>query len=163
RIPFDPVALSRYLVSQMTGHTDNSNGSNAGWAEPAATALLALAGGTPIEGIRFRATGHSVGEVCFHTATTGYQEILTHPPPARPTPGKSSLSRFQLAAAWVPTRGNAQPSPSPQRRPRVAQSCPRLSPFRRPPAPAAISTSGSRRAALSGSPASTPGPSPASF
>ncbi|MBN9000271.1 MAG: carbamoyl phosphate synthase small subunit, partial [Rhizobiales bacterium] len=49
------------------------------WAEPAATALLLLADGTVIEGRGIGATGHAVGEVCFNTAMTGYQEILTDP------------------------------------------------------------------------------------
>ena len=63
----------------MTSHHDDSNGSSPGWAEPAATALLVLADGTVLEGFGFGATGHAVGEVCFNTAMTGYQEILTDP------------------------------------------------------------------------------------
>jgi carbamoyl-phosphate synthase small subunit len=47
------------------------------WSEPAATALLVLADGTVIEGIGLGATGKAAGEVCFNTAMTGYQEILT--------------------------------------------------------------------------------------
>ncbi len=49
------------------------------WAEPKATALLVLADGTVLEGEGFGATGRAVGEVCFNTAMTGYQEILTDP------------------------------------------------------------------------------------
>src|SRR6058998_1605427 len=49
------------------------------WAEPAATAVLVLADGTVLEGIGFGAGRHAVGEVCFNTAVTGYQEILTDP------------------------------------------------------------------------------------
>ena len=49
------------------------------WSEPAATALLVLADGTVLEGFGFGAMGHAVGEVCFNTAMTGYQEILTDP------------------------------------------------------------------------------------
>jgi carbamoyl-phosphate synthase small subunit len=52
---------------------------SAPWAEPKATALLVLADGTVLEGEGFGATGHAVGEVCFNTAMTGYQEILTDP------------------------------------------------------------------------------------
>jgi carbamoyl-phosphate synthase small subunit len=52
---------------------------DSGWAEPKATALLVLADGTVLEGTGFGATGHAVGEVCFNTAMTGYQEILTDP------------------------------------------------------------------------------------
>jgi carbamoyl-phosphate synthase small subunit len=50
-----------------------------GWAEPAPTAVLVLADGTVLEGHGFGATGHAVGEVCFNTAMTGYEEILTDP------------------------------------------------------------------------------------
>src|SRR6266705_1913962 len=50
-----------------------------GWSEPKPTALLALADGTVLEGFGFGATGHAVGEVCFNTAMTGYEEILTDP------------------------------------------------------------------------------------
>jgi carbamoyl-phosphate synthase small subunit len=50
-----------------------------GWAEKAPTALLVLADGTIIEGKGAGATGIAVGEVCFNTAMTGYQEILTDP------------------------------------------------------------------------------------
>jgi len=49
------------------------------WSEPPATALLVLADGTVLEGFGLGATGHAVGEVCFNTAMTGYQEILTDP------------------------------------------------------------------------------------
>ncbi len=43
------------------------------------TAVLVLADGTVLEGFGLGATGHAVGEVCFNTAMTGYQEILTDP------------------------------------------------------------------------------------
>ena len=49
------------------------------WADEASTALLVLAGGTVIEGKGAGAVGVAVGEVCFNTAMTGYQEILTDP------------------------------------------------------------------------------------
>ncbi|PLX38785.1 MAG: carbamoyl phosphate synthase small subunit [Hyphomicrobiales bacterium] len=49
------------------------------WEEPRPTGLLVLADGTVIEGRGFGALGTSVGEVCFNTAMTGYQEILTDP------------------------------------------------------------------------------------
>ena len=42
-------------------------------------ALLALADGTVFEGHSIGAPGHTVGEVVFNTALTGYQEILTDP------------------------------------------------------------------------------------
>ncbi|MCX5497264.1 glutamine-hydrolyzing carbamoyl-phosphate synthase small subunit [Kaistia dalseonensis] len=58
--------------------TDAITDDNA-WAEPKPTALLVLADGTVIEGRGIGATGRAVGEVCFNTAMTGYQEILTDP------------------------------------------------------------------------------------
>lgn len=53
--------------------------SSAGWTEPRTTAVLVLADGTVIEGFGLGATGEACGEVCFNTAMTGYQEILTDP------------------------------------------------------------------------------------
>ncbi len=50
-----------------------------GWIERKPTALLVLADGTVLEGFGLGATGHAVGEVCFNTAMTGYEEILTDP------------------------------------------------------------------------------------
>ena len=44
-----------------------------------ATACLVLASGEVVWGHGFGAEGHAVGEVCFHTAMTGYQEIMTDP------------------------------------------------------------------------------------
>jgi carbamoyl-phosphate synthase small subunit len=49
------------------------------WTKPLHTGLLVLSSGETIEGFGFGATGHAVGEVCFNTAMTGYQEILTDP------------------------------------------------------------------------------------
>jgi carbamoyl-phosphate synthase small subunit len=45
----------------------------------ARTGVLVLADGTVIEGQGFGAAGSALGEVCFNTAMTGYQEILTDP------------------------------------------------------------------------------------
>jgi carbamoyl-phosphate synthase small subunit len=50
-----------------------------GWPVRRPTALLVLADGTVIEGTGLGATGSAVAEVCFNTAMTGYQEILTDP------------------------------------------------------------------------------------
>lgn len=44
-----------------------------------AKAILALADGTVFYGRSISASGHTVGEVVFNTAMTGYQEILTDP------------------------------------------------------------------------------------
>jgi carbamoyl-phosphate synthase small subunit len=49
------------------------------WPSPRTTGILALADGTVIEGQGFGAEGEAVGEVCFNTAMTGYQEVLTDP------------------------------------------------------------------------------------
>ncbi|MGE5501124.1 MAG: glutamine-hydrolyzing carbamoyl-phosphate synthase small subunit [Ignavibacteriales bacterium] len=46
---------------------------------PGATGVLVLADGTVLSGIGCGAVGDAVGEVCFNTAMTGYQEILTDP------------------------------------------------------------------------------------
>jgi carbamoyl-phosphate synthase small subunit len=46
---------------------------------PQAQAILALADGTVFKGTSIGASGHTVGEVVFNTALTGYQEILTDP------------------------------------------------------------------------------------
>ena len=50
-----------------------------GWDEPRATAVLVMADGTVLDGVGFGAVGKAVGEVCFNTAMTGYEEILTDP------------------------------------------------------------------------------------
>lgn len=44
-----------------------------------ATGCLVLASGEIVWGRGFGAEGQAVGEVCFHTAMTGYQEIMTDP------------------------------------------------------------------------------------
>ncbi len=46
---------------------------------PKPTACLALADGTLFFGQGFGATGQTVAELCFNTAMTGYQEIMTDP------------------------------------------------------------------------------------
>ncbi|OLP59483.1 carbamoyl phosphate synthase small subunit [Xaviernesmea oryzae] len=49
------------------------------WTTETPTALLVLSDGTVIEGKGVGATGAVEAEVCFNTALTGYQEILTDP------------------------------------------------------------------------------------
>ena len=44
-----------------------------------ATGVLVLADGTAIWGRGFGASGSAVGEVCFNTSMTGYQEVMTDP------------------------------------------------------------------------------------
>jgi carbamoyl-phosphate synthase small subunit len=70
---FDGRGVPGYLVRFMNPEQDQN------WRDPAPTALLVLADGTVIEGHGIGATGEAVGEVCFNTAMTGYQEILTDP------------------------------------------------------------------------------------
>lgn len=50
-----------------------------GWEPRLKTGRLVLADGTVFEGFGFGAVGSAVGEVCFNTSMTGYQEILTDP------------------------------------------------------------------------------------
>ena len=57
--------------------------------------LLALEDGRYFEGESFGATGTRVGEVCFNTAMTGYQEVLTDP-----------SYRGQIVAMTYPLIGN---------------------------------------------------------
>jgi carbamoyl-phosphate synthase small subunit len=55
---------------------------SAAWSPPRppdCNAALVLADGTVFWGRGIGATGRAVGEVCFNTAITGYQEILTDP------------------------------------------------------------------------------------
>jgi carbamoyl-phosphate synthase small subunit len=62
----------------MTTTTPNRPGP-APWADKPRTARLVLSDGIVIEGDGLGAVGSAVGEVCFNTAITGYQEILTDP------------------------------------------------------------------------------------
>ena len=57
------MAVSAYPLAQPKG----------------ATGVLVLADGSCVWGQGFGATGENVGEVCFNTAMTGYQEVLTDP------------------------------------------------------------------------------------
>jgi len=58
-------------------------------------ALLALEDGRIFEGESFGATGTEVGEICFNTSMTGYQEVLTDP-----------SYRGQIVAMTYPLIGN---------------------------------------------------------
>jgi carbamoyl-phosphate synthase small subunit len=59
--------------------SENNARTPAPWAELRPTALLVLSDGTVIEGKGIGAIGEGSGELCFNTAMTGYQEILTDP------------------------------------------------------------------------------------
>ncbi len=52
---------------------------NSSCAPSGATGVLVLASGEVIWGRGFGAEGQAVGEVCFNTAMTGYQEVMTDP------------------------------------------------------------------------------------
>jgi len=68
---------------------------------PSVPAILALADGTIFKGIAIGAAGHTIGEVVFNTAITGYQEILTDP----------SYSR-QIVTLTYPHIGNQGVNPA---------------------------------------------------
>ncbi|KAA6205174.1 MAG: carbamoyl-phosphate synthase small subunit [Candidatus Tokpelaia sp.] len=59
--------------------TQPAHKKSTGWVQTKPTALLVLADGTVIEGKGAGAQGSAVAELCFNTALTGYQEILTDP------------------------------------------------------------------------------------
>ena len=65
------------LLEKHRWHT-----TNAAWPAPRppdCNAALVLADGTVFWGRGIGAAGRAVGEVCFNTSITGYQEILTDP------------------------------------------------------------------------------------
>jgi carbamoyl-phosphate synthase small subunit len=68
---------------------------------PVVPAILALADGTIFKGHSIGAAGHTIGEVVFNTAITGYQEILTDP----------SYSR-QIVTLTYPHIGNQGVNPA---------------------------------------------------
>ena len=126
------------------------------WADAPSTARLVLADGTVIAGQGLGATGSAVGEVCFNTAMTGYQEILTDPSYAGqiitftfPHIGNVGVNQEDTETSNLAARSGVRgcvlraASPTPRT---IAQ--PRRS------------TGGSRRAASSPSPASTRARSP---
>src|SRR5437667_10839146 len=76
RPPFSRRAPRFRPMSETRPAPDASPNGRAG---AVATGLLVLADGTVLEGRGIGATGDAVGEVCFNTSMTGYQEILTDP------------------------------------------------------------------------------------
>ncbi len=75
-------------------------------------ALLALADGTMFSGISVGAVGHTMGEVVFNTAMTGYQEILTDPSYCRqivtltyPHVGNTGVNREDVESHHVHAAG----------------------------------------------------------
>jgi carbamoyl-phosphate synthase small subunit len=76
-----PMAPSIWGQSPMSDNTPAGASLSAAAASrpEGATAVLVLADGTVLWGRGLGALGASVGEVCFNTSMTGYQEILTDP------------------------------------------------------------------------------------
>lgn len=70
-LPFKRRGATRQKRNEMT--------ETAPWTTRKPTAMLVLADGTVIEGTGIGATGKVQAEVCFNTALTGYEEILTDP------------------------------------------------------------------------------------
>jgi carbamoyl-phosphate synthase small subunit len=66
-------------MMSIVPQSENSASAPAPWATHSASALLVLADGTVIEGEGIGAFGLGHGELCFNTAMTGYQEIMTDP------------------------------------------------------------------------------------
>jgi carbamoyl-phosphate synthase small subunit len=71
--------LPKKLAKAKTSARAQASAQFGDWEIPKTTGVLVLADGTVIEGKGFGAEGEAVGEVCFNTAMTGYQEILTDP------------------------------------------------------------------------------------
>jgi carbamoyl-phosphate synthase small subunit len=75
-------------------------------------AILALADGSIFRGISIGASGHTIGEVVFNTAMTGYQEILTDPSYCRqivtltyPHIGNTGVNKEDVEATKVHAAG----------------------------------------------------------
>jgi len=124
------------------------------WDEPKATALLVLADGTVLEGFGLGATGTAVGEVCFNTAMTGYEEILTDPSYA----GQIITFTFPHIGNVGTNEDDIETVNMARRRGRAASSWRPTSRRRRTTGRRAASTIGLKAAASSALPASTRGP-----
>ena len=74
-----PQRACKLVAPNRRSEIGNDDGSPKPWADAPLTGRLVLADGTVIAGQGLGATGSAVGEVCFNTAMTGYQEILTDP------------------------------------------------------------------------------------
>jgi carbamoyl-phosphate synthase small subunit len=75
-------------------------------------AILALADGSIFRGVSIGASGHTIGEVVFNTAMTGYQEILTDPSYSRqivtltyPHIGNTGVNKEDVEATKVHAAG----------------------------------------------------------
>ena len=116
----------------------------AGWRPRVATGVIVLADGVVIEGFGVGATGSAVGEVCFNTAMTGYEEILTDPSYA------AQIVTFTFPhIGIVGVNDEDIEVVNAAGRPRSARSCAPKCRGRRISAPRGGSTAGSRRAGSS--------------
>ncbi len=66
-------------ASHSGGADTGAAGASTGTDTSIGTGVLVLADGAVFRGTGIGATGRAVGEVCFNTAMTGYQEVLTDP------------------------------------------------------------------------------------
>ena len=130
----------------MTEHQDKPASEVGGWATPLKTARLVLADGTVLEGFGLGATGEAVGEVCFNTAMTGYEEILTDP-----------SYTGQIVTFTFPHIGNVGTNEDDIETSNLGGDCRvrasssmRRSPTRRTTAPPAISTNGCKARGIIG-------------
>src|SRR3954467_9444561 len=76
-LPAHPLIVRPPLMTDGARASAPSTGAEESSARK--TAALVLADGTVFEGFAFGAATTAVGEVCFNTAMTGYQEILADP------------------------------------------------------------------------------------
>ena len=65
------------------------------WAPKKSTGALLLKDGKVFKGFGCGYEGNTIGEVCFNTAMTGYQEIMTDPIVLPSYPQPKPLNTFQ--------------------------------------------------------------------
>ncbi len=70
---------NHYLARMPATENRQTDAARARAVPPGTSGVLVLADGTVLVGVGCGAVGEAVGEVCFNTAMTGYQEILTDP------------------------------------------------------------------------------------
>jgi carbamoyl-phosphate synthase small subunit len=73
------MTISPSGFAQLTNGFIVPENSKSGWTDKPFTGAIVLANGLIIRGFGFGAEGVASGEVCFNTAISGYQEILTDP------------------------------------------------------------------------------------
>lgn len=68
-----------FAPSKVNAMSSTSHAGPLAWGDRFHTAAIVLANGLIVKGYGAGAVGEATGEVCFNTAITGYQEILTDP------------------------------------------------------------------------------------